>query len=664
MRLHILILFAICLVCPTLRIFPQVTDSIKGYTNQCQSLEEQEFIIGADVTLLQHIEDNGGVFRVNRLEKDGLQILKDHWFEYIRLTLWHTTEDEYKSLENVLEMTKRIQTMGLKLLLNIFYSDTWANPGQQIKPEAWQNLPFEVLKDSVYQYSRYVITAFKKQNTLPDMIQIGNEITPGMLWDDGRVSGEFNTSTQWQNFAALLNEGIRGVKDCLDPGESTRIMIHIDSGGFKETSVWFFDSLFAQGVDFDIIGLSFYSYWGGRMDGMEDNVNTLAQRYDKDIIIVEISYPWTLEEYDLIPNWMTDPNRLDPGYPASVEGQKAFLEDAITILRNIPNERGKGIFYWQPIDISPPLTGSGSENIALFDFHGVLLPSIDAFAPPGLARVTLSLNAASLPDTVSPDAFFELRGAVDDAAPTTLPDGNIIDWDESSTIELVPKGGDYFEASFVVPIGSEVKFKFWSQDAERLGLNGGWEIGNSDGDEDGNTVLTAITNTALPFHFFNCRGEKKPFNWRFWEPKEDSIAVWFRVFMNTLEGVNDGYNPNSENQIIGVRGYNLNGFGPLDWDYTKVALQREGEDQSVASYHLFSGVAYYPLFPFRYSQDYKFFIEPNGWEEGNLTGNRVFLIPSQDTTLHWVYYGDTAPGALHEVTVTYTCDLRPAICFL
>ena len=159
MRLHILILFAICLVCPTLRIFPQVTDSIKGYTNQCQSLEEQEFIIGADVTLLQHIEDNGGVFRVNRLEKDGLQILKDHWFEYIRLTLWHTTEDEYKSPENVLEMTKRIQTMGLKLLLNIFYSDTWANPGQQIKPEAWQNLPFEVLKDSVYQYSRYVITA-------------------------------------------------------------------------------------------------------------------------------------------------------------------------------------------------------------------------------------------------------------------------------------------------------------------------------------------------------------------------------------------------------------------------------------------------------------------------------------------------------------------------
>ena len=338
-----------------------------------------------------------------------------------------------------------------------------------------------------------------------------------------------------------------------------------------------------------------------------------------------------------------------------MNGQRAFLEDLTAIVRNVPNGRGKGFFYFSPEWISVPGLGSDWENVALFDFKGILLPSIDAFSPPGLARVTLHLNAASIPDTVRTDALFEVRGEVNGTAPDTLPDGNIIDWTSSSNIELTHTGGDYFKASFVEPAGSDLRFKFWSQKAERLGLNGGWETGDSNGDVFGNTVLTAARDTTLPLHFFNGIGEKKPYDWRLWEPKEDSIAVWFRVYMNTVEGINDGYGPSSSNQKIGLRGNNLDDAGPLDWGTTKVILQRELEDENLAGFHLFSGVAYYPMSLVGRVQAYKFFIEPDGWEEGTLEGNRVFTIPDQDTTLHWVYFGDTVP--IQEDTICVRGDV-------
>ena len=371
---------------------------------------------------------------------------------------------------------------------------------------------------------------------------------------------------------------------------------------------------------------------------------------------METAYPWTLQWYDDYPNQMWQLSQLHAGYDASVNGQRAFLEDLMAIVRNVPNGRGKGIFYWSPEWISVPGLGCDWENVALFDFNGVLLTSIDAFAPPNLARITLPLNAASLPDTVGSDAFFQVCGEVNGTAPDTLPDGNILDWTQSSNLILTHTGGDYFKASFAVASGSEIRFKFWSEDAEHLGLNGGWEIGDSNGDGFGNTVITVTADTTLPLHFFNGTGDRKPYDWRSWEPKEDTVAVWFRVYMNTEEGVSDGYDPSASNQVIGVRGDNLTGSGPLDWEATKVTLQRELEHEYSSGFHLFSGVCYYPISLVGQWQGYKFFIEPHGWEEGNLKGNRIFAIPGQDTTLHWVYYGDTSP--IQEDTICVQGDVN------
>jgi arabinogalactan endo-1,4-beta-galactosidase len=336
-----------------------------------QLRQEPVLIKGADVSFLDQIEDSGGVYAEDGVARDALEILKDHGFNYIRLRIWHTPPDRYCNLERTLAMAARINDLGLGFLLDFHYSDSWADPGKQTKPVAWADLSFDDLKDSVYLYSRGVIAALDSQNTLPDMVQLGNEIICGMLWDDGRVCHPFDTPDQWAKFAALVSEGIRGVNDGAGARGSIRIMIHIDRGGDSGGSRWFFDNLLTHGVDFDVIGLSYYPWWHGTMDNLSANLEILAERYDKDIIVAETAYPWTLDWFDNTHNIVGLPEHLHPGYPASVDGQRQFLIDLMEVIRSTPGNRGRGLFYWSPEYISAPALGSPWENMTLFDFSGL-----------------------------------------------------------------------------------------------------------------------------------------------------------------------------------------------------------------------------------------------------------------------------------------------------
>ena len=358
-------------------IFICITISSKLFAQDYH--REQELIKGVDISTLLEIEDNGGIFKENGIPKDALEIFRDHGINYIRLRVWHTPNTEYCDLGKTLLMASRIKYLGLNLLLDIHYSDTWADPAHQTKPAAWQNLPFQELKDSVYLYTYNFVTALKDQGTLPDIVQIGNEITCGVLWDDGRVCDQFNTSLQWAQLGELIKEGIRGVNESLDPGDTVKIMIHIDRGGDNAGSQWFYNHLFAQNVDFDIIGLSYYPWWQGTLNDLELNVDDLAQRYDKDIIIVETAYPWTLDWYDNTNNIVGEPGQLLPGYPATVDGQTNFLRDLFNLVMDIPDNKGLGLFYWAPEWISVPALGSPWENVTLFNFTGDLLSSISVF---------------------------------------------------------------------------------------------------------------------------------------------------------------------------------------------------------------------------------------------------------------------------------------------
>lgn len=358
----------------------------------------RDFIKGADISFLHEITNHGGVFTEGGVQRDLLDILKDHGFDYIRLRLWHTPPDGYCGLDSTLLMASRIKAKGFGLLLNLHYSDIWADPGKQFKPGAWEGIHFEGLKDSVFEYTRYVVSRMRKAGVLPDIVQVGNEITCGMLWDDGRVCGGFDTPQQWEKLAVLISESIQGVNSALGPGDSVRIMIHIDRGADIGGSIRFYDNLLARGVGFDMIGLSYYPWWHGTLEEVESNLDTLATRYRRDIIVVETAYPWTLDWYDHTHNMVGLPDQLHPGYPATVAGQEAFLSDLIDIVVGTPEGWGRGVFYWAPEYVAVPGLGSSWENVTFFDFKGNLLPSIDGFDSPASG-----VTGRSSPGTQQPD---------------------------------------------------------------------------------------------------------------------------------------------------------------------------------------------------------------------------------------------------------------------
>jgi len=283
--------------------------------------------------------------------------------------------------------------------------------------------------------------------------------------------------------------------------------------------------------------------------------------------------------------------------------------------------------------------------------------------------VTLRLNMATVADTTLPTDFIEVRGAADPAggtnysAPYTFTNGGaVIDWGSASTIEPVNVGGDYWETTFQVDNAARVQFKFFSQQTEDASLNG-WEA------DPNPTIEPGTDNVVLPVHFFEAQsgyrgvsGDRGPYEWRpYREPGGDSIAVWFRVYANTEAGIVAGYKRADADELV-VAGDPLSGESMMNWGGDSgVKLQREWSDKATTGYDLFSGVAYYPASAVGKTQEYKFFVQPGGWEEGNLSGNRSFTIPAQDTTLHWVYFGNSKPASLQPVTapVIFSVDLTP-----
>ncbi len=347
-----------------------VAENVRGDENSGSTA----FVLGVDASFLQRIEDSGGVYFSDGLPADALAIFQSHGVNYVRLRLWHTPGSGYNNLNQTMLMAQRVKSRGMGLVLDLHYSDTWADPSHQVKPAAWASLSFNELITAVHDYTQNVVTALKNKGALPDIIQIGNETTYGCLWDDGRVGGSFEGN--WSQFAALLNAAIAGVNDSLDAGQSVRIMPHIDRGGDNATCRWFFDNILARGVTFDIIGLSFYPWWHGTLTELQQNLDDLAVRYEKEIIVVETAYPWTLDWFDGTNNIVGLSSQLHVGFPATVEGQRDFLCTLTNIVRDAPQDKGIGLMYWAPDWISTAGMGSAWENLALFDFGGHALDSM------------------------------------------------------------------------------------------------------------------------------------------------------------------------------------------------------------------------------------------------------------------------------------------------
>ncbi len=273
--------------------------------------------------------------------------------------------------------------------------------------------------------------------------------------------------------------------------------------------------------------------------------------------------------------------------------------------------------------------------------------------------VTLHLNTASAPDTLTTIHDVQVRGTLTDAnghidGADTLPDGNVINWGDDTTIRPMNMGGDYWYVSFQIPDDNGLEFKFYADlvnPDDNVGV--GWENG-------GNHMIAVDTSDVeMGLHFYWKGDGDADYDWRPYEPAGmDSVAVWFRVFAHTENGGLQGYDRADMTQGVEVRGDPATG-GPLTWDaMTGVKLSRESDMDSQPGYDLFSGVGYFPVSAAGVEQQYKFVIQPDGWESSD---NRTFAIPMADTTLHWVYFGNTAPvkGAPVEGSVIFAVDTKP-----
>jgi len=338
-------------------------------------------VMGADISSLKKSEDLGGLYAYeDGRQADALEVLKDHGMNYARIRVWVDSPDGYHGKKQLLEMAKRLKQDKIKLLVDFHYADSWADPGKQPKPAAWEDLDFDALKKALYDHTYDVCMGLKDQGTPPDMVQVGNEITNGMLWSDGRNDQNFD------NLAALLKEGYRAVKDC---SPETQVMLHLDNGGKNDMYRWWFDSIIERKVSFDLIGVSYYPYWHGSFADLQGNLNDIAVRYNKDIIVVETAYAFTADDNDNYENIIRFEEQ--PGYPFTPKGQERMLADIMTIVRAVPNGRGLGIMWWDATwtavpgngwEPARPASGNNWENQVLFDFKNRALPAMSLFNQP------------------------------------------------------------------------------------------------------------------------------------------------------------------------------------------------------------------------------------------------------------------------------------------
>lgn len=317
--------------------------------------------------MLDELEGGGAVYTSQNLVGDALHILQENGLNSIRLRLFHTPTERRDGLPDVLELARRGHDLNLKIILNLHYSDTWADPDTQQKPSAWSQLSESVLRDSVYAHTYQAIQALKEQGTPPIIVQTGNEITTGMLWDTGRVGGAFDVPPQWDKLAGLLRSAAKAVRDA----SSAQIMLHIDRGGDLEGAHWFFGKLAPYELDYDLIGVSYYPFWHGPLDQFSEVIRELESRYGKPVMLIETAYPWTLAWNDNTHNGVGLPEHVLPGYPATPDGQAAFI-------RELWEHVSSGICYWAPEYIAAPHFGSPWENLALFNFEGEVLPGASA----------------------------------------------------------------------------------------------------------------------------------------------------------------------------------------------------------------------------------------------------------------------------------------------
>jgi arabinogalactan endo-1,4-beta-galactosidase len=440
-----------------------------------------DFMMGADVSMLAQLEENGAAFSDEAgRDGDALRILHDHGVNWVRLRLWNqpviahafdTPESGSvvtiqpgesaggaNDLARDIALAQRAKALGMKVLLDFHYSDWWADPGKQFMPQAWEAYTLDQTETAIHDFTRDAIAAMRDAGAQPDMVQIGNELNDGFLWPVGRISGPNGAD----GFARLLSAASAAVRE-VDP--TIQVMVHLADGHNNALYRSVFSALVERDVDFDVIGFSFYPHWHNfndrtrlPMNDLRYNLNDIAVYFDKPVVVVEAAYGYTLENFDAQRNAFGAPEEAKGGYRATVQGQATFLRDLVDTVNDVYGGRGRGVFYWAPEWI--PVAGAGWktnegdnwENLALFDATGQALPSLNVFRAVRQDRPLVVATAVSV-ETVAVTTEIAVAPSLPTAVQVTFSDDSVqpeaVLWDEIAPEQYASAGT--FTVSGTIP---------------------------------------------------------------------------------------------------------------------------------------------------------------------------------------------------------------------
>lgn len=349
--------------------------SCDNKNNQLDNINPEDqisdFYLGVDLSYVNEIENCSSGFFSEGTKVDPFQFFNKEGVDIVRVRLWHNpalvapTFSPFSGILDVEKTIRRAKNNGMKVLLDIHYSDTWADPAKQWIPNAWKDLEdIEILKDSVYNYTFKTLMRLNNKNLMPEIVQIGNEINSQMLMPFGSQGAKI----EWNRNKEILLNGIQAVRDAsflLD--KKIEVMLHIAQ---PENAFWFFDQAIENSItDFDWIGISYYPKWSDvEFKDITYNISQLKTRFQKKIMIVETAYPFTLKNFDNQGNILNE-DALVEGFPATPQGQKEFM---IALTQAVMDGGGKGVVYWEPAWIANSCqtlfgTGSSWENASFFN---------------------------------------------------------------------------------------------------------------------------------------------------------------------------------------------------------------------------------------------------------------------------------------------------------
>ena len=350
---------------------------------------DKEFTLlkGGDISELSYVEQNGGKYYLDGEEMDCMDILEREGFNIVRLRLYNDPGNpDYspsnrlpagiQDEEDILRLARRAKAAGMQIELTFHYSDYWTNGEDQNKPHEWEGLDFEELKQALYDYTRDFMQRMADQSTTPEYVSIGNEVQAGMLYPDGDV---VNNMAQ---LVELVNAGYDAVKEV---APESQVIFHSNAAGNREQYDWLFTQFRDRGARYDIIGASYYpfsAFTNLSAKDIREWAEYIAERFDKDIILMETGYAWNPTLPDGKPGQLGDNGPYKEMTPC---GQKDFILDLIHEIKLTENNRLLGFLYWDPIYIEVPGLGweLGADNVVsnttLFGFDGEALEVFDAF---------------------------------------------------------------------------------------------------------------------------------------------------------------------------------------------------------------------------------------------------------------------------------------------